>query len=175
MKIFIQNKSENRIRMIDLFRGTTILKTLQHLRQEQYFNNDILSEKNITKKLMKFNQAKKESKFYENYSSYKDIPVLTKEKIKNNIESLKSQKYKGELIRPKEVKLDPDFYGKRNKEELYKAQYAKFTQNDDLKQLLLSTKDAKLTYNRKGSEPVVFDDLMIIRNKIKVNQQNSNM
>ena len=84
----------------------------------------------------------------------------------------KNGKYKGELIRPKEVKLDPDFYGKRNKEELYKAQYAKFTQNEDLKQLLLSTKDAKLTYNRKGSEPVVFDDLMIIRNKIKVSQQN---
>ena len=86
----------------------------------------------------------------------------------------KNGKYKGELIRPKEVKLDPDFYGKRNKEELYKAQYAKFTQNEDLKQLLLSTKDAKLTYNRKGSEPVVFDDLMIIRNKIKVNS-NTNM
>ena len=79
----------------------------------------------------------------------------------------KNGKYKGELLRPKEVKLDPDFYGKRNKQELFNAQYAKFSQNDDLKQLLLSTKDAKLTYNRKGSEPVVFDDLMIIRNKVK--------
>ena len=86
----------------------------------------------------------------------------------------KTGKYKGELLRPKEVKLDPDFYGKRNKQELYNAQYAKFTQNEDLKQLLLSTKEAKLTYNRKGSEPVVYDDLMIIRNKIKVNS-NSNM
>jgi len=79
----------------------------------------------------------------------------------------KNGKHKGELLRPKEVKLDADFYGKRNKEELYKAQYAKFTQNEDLKQLLLSTRDAKLTYNRKGSEPIVYDDLMIIRNKIK--------
>ncbi len=79
----------------------------------------------------------------------------------------KTGKYKGELLRPKEVKIDPDFYGKRNKQELHNAQYAKFTQNEELKNLLLFTKDAKLTYNRKGSEPVIFDDLMIIRNKIK--------
>ena len=85
----------------------------------------------------------------------------------------KSGKYKGELLRPKEVTIDPDFYGKRNKQELYDAQFAKFTQNEDLKKLLISTKDAKLTYNRKGSQPVVYDDLMIIRNKIKTSENNS--
>jgi len=79
----------------------------------------------------------------------------------------KSGKYKGELLRPKEVTIDPDFYGKRNKKELYNAQYAKFTQNEELKKLLLATRDAKLTYNRKGSQPIVYDDLMMIRNKIK--------
>jgi hypothetical protein len=87
----------------------------------------------------------------------------------------KSGKYKGELLRPKEVTIDPDFYGKRNKQELYDAQLAKFTQNEDLKKLLLSTKDAKLTYNRKGSQPVVYDDLMIIRNKIKTSENLSNV
>ena len=85
----------------------------------------------------------------------------------------KSGKYKGELLRPKEVTIDPDFYGKRNKQELYDAQLAKFTQNEELKKLLISTKDAKLTYNRKGSQPVVYDDLMIIRNKIKTSENNS--
>ena len=85
----------------------------------------------------------------------------------------KSGKYKGELLRPKEVTIDPDFYGKRNKQELYDAQFAKFTQNEELKKLLISTKDAKLTYNRKGSQPVVYDDLMIIRNKIKTSENNS--
>ena len=86
----------------------------------------------------------------------------------------KSGKYKGELLRPKEVTIDPDFYGKRNKQELYDAQFAKFTQNEELKKLLISTKDAKLTYNRKGSQPVVYDDLMIIRNKIKTSENNLN-
>jgi phenylacetate-CoA ligase len=97
MKTYNQNKNENRIRLIDLLRGTTILKTLNNLRKEQYLSHEILSEKNITKKLMKFNQAKKESKFYEKYSSYNDIPILTKEIIKKSIDELKSTHYKGNL------------------------------------------------------------------------------
>jgi predicted NAD-dependent protein-ADP-ribosyltransferase YbiA (DUF1768 family) len=79
----------------------------------------------------------------------------------------KSGKHKGELLRPVNVTIDPDFYNKRNKKELYDAQYAKFTQNEELKRLLLATKDAKLMYNRKGSQPIVYDELMIIRNKVK--------
>jgi predicted NAD-dependent protein-ADP-ribosyltransferase YbiA (DUF1768 family) len=82
----------------------------------------------------------------------------------------KSGKLKGELLRPSEVTIDPDFFGgseKRYKKEMYAAQYAKFTQNEDLKTLLLSTNDAKLTHHSRGSPPVVFDELMLIRDKIK--------
>jgi predicted NAD-dependent protein-ADP-ribosyltransferase YbiA (DUF1768 family) len=82
----------------------------------------------------------------------------------------KSGKSKGELLRPVEVTVDPDFFGKRHKQEMYAAQYAKFTQNQDLKRLLLATGDAKLTHHRRGSPPVVFDDLMLIRDKIKRNE-----
>lgn len=78
----------------------------------------------------------------------------------------KSGKIKSELLRPVEVKVDPDFFGKRHKQEMYAAQYAKFTQNADLKKLLLATHDAKLTHHSRGSPPVVFDDLMLIRDKI---------
>lgn len=79
----------------------------------------------------------------------------------------KSGKLKGKLLRPVEVEIDPDFFGKRHKKEIHDAQYAKFTQNDDLKRLLLATNNAKLTHHSRGSPPVVFEDLMLIRDKIR--------
>jgi predicted NAD-dependent protein-ADP-ribosyltransferase YbiA (DUF1768 family) len=79
----------------------------------------------------------------------------------------KSGKFKGTLLRPSEVEIDPDFFGRRHKKEMYDSQYAKFTQNEELKQLLLATNDAKLTHHSRGSPPIVFEDLMLIRDKIR--------
>jgi predicted NAD-dependent protein-ADP-ribosyltransferase YbiA (DUF1768 family) len=79
----------------------------------------------------------------------------------------KTGKYKGELLRPYEVSADSDFFGKRQKNEMYAAQYAKFTQNEDLKTLLLATGDAKLTHFSRGSPSIVFDELMMVRDKIR--------
>ena len=78
----------------------------------------------------------------------------------------KTGKFKNELLRPFEVSVEQDFFGKRESREIYNAQFAKFTQNEDLKKLLLATNDAKLTHFVKGSEPVVFDELMLVRDKI---------
>jgi predicted NAD-dependent protein-ADP-ribosyltransferase YbiA (DUF1768 family) len=80
----------------------------------------------------------------------------------------KSGKYKGERLRPIEVPTpDSDFFGSRKKKEIYAAQFAKFTQNEDLKKLLLATQDAKLTHYIRSGEPEVFDELMLIRDKLK--------
>lgn len=79
----------------------------------------------------------------------------------------KSGKYKGKLLRPKEVEVDADFYKKRNEQELMNAQMAKFSQNEDLKALLLATKNAKLVHYKKGKEPEFIESLVHIREKLK--------
>jgi len=75
----------------------------------------------------------------------------------------KSGKYKGKLVRPKEVTIDPNFFGGRNEQEMKAAQRAKFSQNEDLKELLLATRDAKLVHFSRGAPPVVFTGLMEVR------------
>ena len=70
-------------------------------------------------------------------------------------------------LRPSNIKIDPDFYGGRNLLEREKAIYAKFTQNLDLKNILLATKQAKLMKYISKSPPEVDVVLMRVRNKIQ--------
>jgi hypothetical protein len=84
-----------------------------------------------------------------------------------------SGKYMGELLRPKQVLIDPNFLEKNSKNELYSALYAKFSQNEqhdvdtNLKNLLLATKNAKLTHHVSGKPAEICDELMFVREKIK--------
>ena len=85
----------------------------------------------------------------------------------------KSGKFKGELVRPKNIILDPDFFQKaagvkfaRGEIEMESAMRSKFTQNADLKELLLATKKAKLEHITRGKPAIVFNDLMRVRREI---------
>jgi hypothetical protein len=82
----------------------------------------------------------------------------------------KTGKYKDELIRPVQVEIDPDFFDKRHKDELLTAQIAKFTLNNNYKNLLLATKNAKLMQYKKRAPAVIDDDLMVVRHKLKLAQ-----
>jgi hypothetical protein len=83
-------------------------------------------------------------------------------------------KFEGVKIRPKEVKKDAGFLetgGEQGEEsrgdkEMFAAKLAKFTQNADLKQMLLATKRAKLMHFARGHPPKLDEQLMIIRDKI---------
>jgi len=78
-----------------------------------------------------------------------------------------SGKYKGQLLRPTEVSIDPTFYGKRKEKELFDAICAKFTQLEELKQVLMATKNAKLAHYLKGKEPELAEQLIMVRDKIR--------
>lgn len=78
-----------------------------------------------------------------------------------------SGKYKGELLRPAEVSIDPTFYGKRKEKELFDAICAKFTQIEELKHVLMETKNAKLMHYLKGKEPELAEQLVMVRDKIR--------
>jgi predicted NAD-dependent protein-ADP-ribosyltransferase YbiA (DUF1768 family) len=81
----------------------------------------------------------------------------------------KTGKYLKEQIRPLKMIIDEDFFGtsKRGIKEMEAAQYAKFNQHEDLKNLLRETKQAKLQHFVHGNQPVVFYDLMRVRQRVK--------
>ena len=79
----------------------------------------------------------------------------------------KTGKFKGKLIREKDITLDPTFFSGRHKKEMKAAQQAKFSQHDYLRDLLVATHDAKLVHFVRGSEPIVFTELMEIRNDLQ--------
>ena len=77
----------------------------------------------------------------------------------------KTGKLGKQQIRPKEIVIDTDFFEGRHIEEMYRGQFAKFTQNIYLLDTLLQTKDAQLVHYTRGGKPVVFTGLMLIRKR----------
>ena len=70
---------------------------------------------------------------------------------KLNAKSKKKMKDSTVILRPKTIDIDPDFYGERSKIEREIAVRSKFEQNEDLKLLLLNTKNAKLVHYIHGA------------------------
>ena len=80
----------------------------------------------------------------------------------------KSGKHKTNLLRNKDIKIDPDFYNGSNESILENAIYAKFTQDKtNLKKMLILTKPAKLVEYKRGAEPLLSNTLMLVRNRLQ--------
>ena len=82
-------------------------------------------------------------------------------------------KYKGEVVRPKDIKVDGDFFAPqqgsaftRAEQELESALRAKFTQQADLKELLIATGKAKLEHIRQSKPAEVMANLMRVRREL---------
>lgn len=75
-------------------------------------------------------------------------------------------KKKSKILRPVNVKIDPNFYGDRSAKERELALSAKFSQNEDLKQMLLATRNAKLNHFIRGNPAEPDHLLMKVRKMI---------
>lgn len=93
--------------------------------------------------------------------------VLSKDPIIAKSAGGKTGKLNGKTIRPPDIQIDDDFFSsERSVKEMNKAQMAKFTQIDELKELLKETKNARLMHYIRGSPPIEFTNLMKIRDEL---------
>lgn len=69
-------------------------------------------------------------------------------------------------LRPKSIRIDPDFYGPRKSEEREKALHAKFSQNLDIKEILLGTRSAVLKRFVPKEKPQTDYELMKVRRQL---------
>lgn len=68
-------------------------------------------------------------------------------------------------VRDKKITLDKDFE-KQSNIIMEKVMYAKFTQHEELKKVLIATRDAKLVHFVRARPPEVFENLMNVRKMI---------
>jgi hypothetical protein len=84
--------------------------------------------------------------------------------------AVETGKYKKKILRESNITIDPDFFEvglePRYKLERERAIEAKFTQNKDLKQVLMETRNAKLISFRRGKEPLLDEQLMKLRKNL---------
>ena len=112
------------------------------------------------------NKFKNSPEFYLSFSLDSGTELSKKSEMAKAAGS-KTGKYEEVLIRPVEVKIDPSFDEKRKETVLKEAKFAKFSQNPELKDLLISTNNAKLMSSCKSSKPTLEEDLMFIRSSFK--------
>lgn len=112
--------------------------------------------------------------FYEKFAlneNEKDpdiIELSTKPEIAMAAGSL-SGKYKGKIIRPPDIQLDiqSHYIPEEAENELFHAQMAKFSQHNDLKQLLLETHEATLIHCYRKKRPILCHTLMSVRRTLQ--------
>ncbi len=70
--------------------------------------------------------------------------------------------------RPSGVKIDPDFLSNgHGSKSVLDAMDAKFRQNPEMKRILLATLNARLYHFQRGEKPVLFSNLMQVREKLR--------
>ena len=135
---------------------------------EHYYQANKFLKKHPEFYLLFTMDANKKSKYYEPSSILSriahDVELATYAGRKLGMTKIDGKKV---MLRPEEVVIDPDFFNGRHAKVLEDATYAKFTQNDDLANILLLTNNAKLINYHHTKEPSVSVHLMRVRSKLR--------
>jgi len=102
--------------------------------------------------------------FYAQFSLDSESELSNDVALAKKVGSKPNKKYKLKQSIPDNIVVDEDFYevkqNPRHEEERLKALMAKFSQNLDLKKILMETKNAKLMHFKPGN-PAEIDELLI--------------
>ena len=105
--------------------------------------------------------------FYNKFSLDSNSDISKDPELAHSMGSA-SGHYKDKKTRPSNIKIDPDFYSGRNNAERFQALKAKFSQNKDLKNMLLATKRSLLKRFRRNMKPDIALELMKVRKTIDI-------
>ena len=142
---------------------------------EHYYQANKFLKKHPEFYLLLTMDANKKSKYYEPSSILSriahDVELATYAGRKQGTTKIDGKKV---VLRPEEVTIDPDFFNGRHAKVLEDATFAKFTQNDDLANILLLTNNAKLINYHHTKEPSVSIHLMRVRSKLRTKRGSVN-
>jgi hypothetical protein len=142
---------------------------------EHYYQANKFLKKHPEFYLLFSMDANKKSKYYEPSSILSriahDVELATYAGRKQGTTKIDGKKV---VLRPEEVTIDPDFFNGRHAKVLEDATFAKFTQNDDLANILLLTNNAKLINYHHTKEPSVSVHLMRVRSKLRTKRGSVN-
>lgn len=102
--------------------------------------------------------------FYAKFSLDDPSEISKDVDVAKNVGDIRKSKYKE--MRPQGVKMDPDYNLGRKDTERELALKSKFSQNEDLKQTLIMTKDALLQIYNRRSPPTKDHALMKVRSEL---------
>jgi phenylacetate-CoA ligase len=84
--------------VIDLIRGTQIRKVLRELHAEQYYSKEQLEEITGNRLNRLFETAKSTTEYYRKFNNYSEVPVITKDGVRDNFNQLISSGYQGKMF-----------------------------------------------------------------------------
>lgn len=113
------------------------------------------------------NKFKNNPEFYKQFS-LNSKSIISTDPLKAKTAGGPTGKVDGKKFRPNDVRMDEEFIKNKRSITMEKAQKAKYTQNEELKKMLLATKDAKLVHKVRNTVEIFYETMNVRENLKKM-------